>query len=333
MVKSSYSTIIEAYDIHLKTRYFIDNVYMKTRQETDFQQALELAKRAVTLDPDHYLGYFDLGYLYELHWSLTGNPEDLHVELKYVREAYRLNPKLPETNAAIGMLFFRKGEYDMAFSYMKAALALHANTWSSLHLIGDNLGWLGLYRQSIWFFDKAAELNPFSIFTFSNRGSSWLLIGEVDRALKDFALVYQLQPDYVYNLSVYALALTLKQQYGKADSLLRRAEKQPPGAFDAVLKFSRAIYFAALGKKEKALVLSRWPGILAELGMKDAAISAIARMTSSQEDGYLWLNYLPLKNLRIYDSLRDDPRFLVILKKEQKKYEVRFKKYSLVETK
>jgi len=154
----------------------------------------------------------------------------------------------------------------------------------------------------------------------------------VDRALQDFARVYQLQPDYVYNLSVYAFALTLKRQYGKADSLLQRAEKKPAGGFDSVLKFSRAFYFAALGKKEKALALNRWPGVLAELGMKDAAISAMTRITANQEDGYLWMNYLPLKNFQIYDSLRDDARFRAILKKEKRKYEERINKYSLIET-
>jgi len=187
MVKSSYSTNVEAYEAHLKTRYFIDNVYMKTRQETDFQQALELARRTVALDPDHYLGYFDLGYLYEVYWSVTGDPADARLESKYVRKAYRLNPDIPETNAAMGLLLFRSAEYDSAFFYMKSALEHHANSWEPLHLIGTNLSILGLYRQAIRFYDKTAVLNPFSIYTISNRGTAWLMLGEADLALKDFA--------------------------------------------------------------------------------------------------------------------------------------------------
>ncbi|MFQ6114340.1 MAG: protein kinase, partial [bacterium] len=101
MVKSSYSTNVEASEAHLKTRYYIDNVYMKTRQERDFQRALEMVKRTVALDPDHYLGYFDLGYLYEARWTVTGALGDMNLERKYIRKAYSLNPALPETNAAM----------------------------------------------------------------------------------------------------------------------------------------------------------------------------------------------------------------------------------------
>ncbi|MFQ5652965.1 MAG: FlgO family outer membrane protein, partial [bacterium] len=332
MVKSSYSTNVEAYEAHLKTRYFIDNVYMKTRQETYFQQALEMARRTVELDPDHYLGYFDLGYLYEVHWTVTGDPGDMNLERKYVREAYRLNPELPETNAAIGYQFFRTAEYDSAFPYMKAALALDANTWEPFHLMGVNLSWIGLYRQAIRFYDKAVELNPFSIYTISNRGSTWLLVGEVDLALKDMTRAYQIQPDWVYNLSVYAFTLILKKQYQQADSLLQLGERQPPGAFNAALKFSRALYFVALGKKEKALALSRWPGVLAKLGMKEEAIAAIDQTTKNQGAGYYLLSYLPLRHLPIYDNLRDEPEFQNIVRREREKYEERQEKYSLSET-
>ncbi|MFQ6008755.1 MAG: tetratricopeptide repeat protein, partial [Candidatus Zixiibacteriota bacterium] len=224
-----------------------------------------------------------------------------------------------ETNAAMGYQFFRTAEYDSAFPHMKAALALDANTWEPFHSLGVNLSWFRLYRQAIRFYDKAVELNPFSIYTICNRGSAWLLLGEVDPALKDFARAFQIQPDWVYNLSVYAFALILKKRYQQAYSLLQLAERQPPGAFDAFLKFTRALYFAALDEREKALALSRWPGVLATLGMKEEAMAAMARMTTSHEDGYYLLSYLPLKHLPIYDSLRDDPRFQEILERQREK--------------
>lgn len=37
--------------------------------------------------------------------------------------------------------------------------------------------------------------------------------------------------------------------------------------------------------------------------------------------------YLSLKNLAIYDSLRDDPRFVEILEKEKRRYEEYLRKY------
>lgn len=330
MVLSSYSTNFEAYDSHLQTRYFIDNVYIKTGREEDFQQAVEMAERTVALDPEHYLGYWDLGYLHEVRWIFTGDPEDAKLTGKYTRKAYRLNPGLPETNAAMGLILFRRAQYDSAVSYMKVALRLHANDWESFYLIGMNLSYLGLLPQAIRFYDKAVELNPFHIYTLTNRGILWLQIGDLDRAIADFARSYQIQPDFVSNLIGYALALIFKKEYPQADSLLQRLELLKPGPSKWYLKFTRALYFAALGEKEKALALSRWPGVLAMLGMKDEAIAAIDQKTKDQEIMHFMLGYLSLKHLAVYDNLRDDARFQNILDRERKKYEARLEKYSLI---
>ncbi len=219
MVHSSYSTNFEAYDPHLKTRYFIDNVYLKTRREQDFQRAAEMAQRTVALDPNHYLGYFDLGYLHEVHRTFTGAPEDAKLTRKYVRQAYRLNPNLPETNAAMALMFFRSGEIDSTISFTKMALARHANTWEPLHLIGTNMAALGLHRQAIGFYNKAIELNPFNMYTHANRGWDLLFVGEVDRALGDFADAYQIQPDFDVNLIGYALALIIKEKWIRVSPL------------------------------------------------------------------------------------------------------------------
>jgi len=329
MVAAGYSSSVEAYDLHLRTRYYIDNVYLKTKQESDFQQALAQARQAVTLDPDHYLGYLDLAYLYENHWVVTGSSRDMEMERTYIRKAYQLNPELPETNAAMGMQFLRSAQYDSAFSYLKAALAQPGNSWEPLHLIGTSLAYLGLHQRAISFFNKAAELNPFSFYTLANRGSAWLLVGEIDQAQQDFARTYRIRPDFVANLSWYALSYLIEKQYPQADSVLTVAEKQPPGAFDDFLKFGRALYFAALDQKEKALGLSRWGGVLAVLGMKEEAITAIEHATKIHSGESFISTYLPLIHLPVYDSLRSEPRFQQIVKREKEKYEKRLQKYAV----
>ena len=328
MVRSSYSTSFEAFDAHLKTRYFIDNVYTKTLKEEDFQRGLEMAQRTVALDPNHYLGYFDLAALHEIHWGFTGAPEDTAQSRKYAYQAYRLNPDIPETNAAMAYMLFRRGKTDSAFAYMKKALALHPNTWEPWHILGANLSNLGLYRQAIQFYDRAVELNPFFLHTRNNRGWMLLLVGEVSRALQDFTRAYQIQPDYVPTLTGYSMALLVKGKYQQADSLLRRGEGLPLGANNSWLKFVRALYFARLGEKEKALALSRWPGVLATLGMKKEALQAIADGIENKRNGYQFLRYLPLRHLPFYDNLRDEPEFQRLLDMQQREYEKWLQKYS-----
>ncbi|RMD61086.1 hypothetical protein D6833_08735, partial [Candidatus Parcubacteria bacterium] len=332
MVRSSYSSNFDAYDAHMKARYFIDNVYVKTRREEDFQRALEMTKRTVALDPDYYQGYVDLAALHEIHWSFTGAPGDTEQSRKYVQQAYRLNPELPETNAGMAYMLFRMGKTDSAFAFTKKAVALHPNTWEPLHVIGTNMQNLGLYHQAIQFYDQATELNPFFLHTHSNRGWALLAVGEVDRALQDFVRAYHIQSDYVPNLLGYSLVLILKGKYSQADSLLQRAERLPPGEGGAWLRFVRALYFARLGEEEKALALSRWPGVLATLGMKEEAIEAIADGIQNKRNGYAFLGYLPLRHLPFFDSLREEPRFQGILERQRRVYEKWLKEYSLIES-
>jgi len=97
-------------------------------------------------------------------------------------------------------------------------------------------------------------------------------------------------------------------------------------------KFIRALYYAALGEKQKALSLSRRAGVLALLGMKKEAITAIADWIKNRSGGISWPHYLPLRHLPIYDNLRDDPRIREILESRRKVYEQRLEKYRLIET-
>ena len=331
MMRSSYPANFAAFDSHMKTRYFIDNVYSKTRKEEDFRRAIEMAKETIKLDPNYYLGYYDLAYVYDVRRGLIGKVENDPLVEKYVRLAYRLNPQLPETNAGMAYVLFRAGKIDSVIAFTRAAIDMHANTWDPLQLIGNNMNNLGLHRQAIRFFNKAAELNPFSIHTLSSRGWNFLLTGQLDRAIEDFRRAYQIQPDFISNLIPFAMAMVFKKNYVLADSLLRRAEQQKTDYYRNYVIFVRAFYWASLGQKEEALALNRWPGVLATLGMKDEAIAVTDSITENKSSGYFLLSYLPLIHLPFYDNLRNEPRFKDIIAREKKRYEQWLKKFSPTE--
>ncbi|MFQ5637740.1 MAG: protein kinase [bacterium] len=323
---AGYPSNIEAYDYNLQARYYIENIYLKTKKEEDFQHALTLAKRAIELDPEYALGYTGLGYLFENHWIVTGETQDLKQEKAYVEKAYELNPSLPEPNAALGLQFMREGDYDQALLLMKSALQLSAHGWESLHLVGLFSSYVGLRRQAVQCFSKALETNPLGFHTLANRGWGYLLIGDIEPALQDFKEAHRIQPDLVPNLTGYAFALIIKQQYQQADDFLGLAESLPPGMAAPFLARTRALYFAAIGEKDKALSVSKWGGALAVLGMKEEALDLID--DDAQTENFL-ATYLPLVGLPIYDSLREEPRFQEIVRREKEKYESRIQRYAI----
>lgn len=330
-IKAGYPQSVEAYDTYLKARHYVESRYMSTRDEGDFQQAMELAKRAVELDPEFALGYVGLAYMYENRWVMTNDDQDLVQENAYILKAYELDPDLPETNAAMGMMYTRQKEYEKAFSHLRFALDLNANNWEVLTIFGAFYMHIGLFDQAIEYLRKAIEMNPLNIFPLSNAGLAAFLMGELDQALEYMEKSYRIQPNYVWNLTNYALALILKQEYRKAEEILDLAEAQPQGIASS-LSLTRTLYLALTEKEDRAAA-KEWPGIVqVVLGRKNEALDYIENLAKTESPYNVYLtfcNYLPLVNLPIYDYLRSDPRFQDIVRKEKEKYEQKLKKYRL----
>jgi len=338
MVESSRPGDVEAYDAHLNARYFIDNVYMKTKKDEDYREAMRLVNRTIALAPDQYIGYYDMAYLREMHFTISSDPADISRQKVLIWKAYRLNPRLPETNAALGYTYSRAAEYDSAFVFLKKALELQPNSWESLHLIALNFSYVGLHKRAIRFYDKAAELNPFSIFTLSNRGASWMIIGETDKALLDLEKSCRIDPTYAYGMYSYAIALIMKKRYSEADSMLKLLEKNPAASKAGIGASGRAVYLAAIGEREEALALSKEGGdqrivpvVFSLLGMKKEAIDAIEERLRMKRAWHFWTSYLALANHPFYDNLRGEPRFEKMLERLEAEYERKLVKYRLGE--
>lgn len=326
-LQASYPSSAEAYDYYLQARYYVMNTYMLTKKEEDFEHALSLANKAVELDPDSAYGYIGLAFLYENHWLVTNNEQDFKKERPYIEKAYELNPGLGQVNAAMGLTRIREGKLEEAFSYFKKALEINPNGWNTLHLTGMFYHFMGLYEQSAEFYSRALEFDPLNYFTLMNRGATFARFGEFDRALKDIKKSDQIMPGNSYNLGTEALVFVLKEDYEKAGEVLRRIESLPKG-FSFYASLTKALYLAGTGETDKALEGIRYGIVLAFLGKKDEALD---RIEAAIKNGTLlysaFYSYLPLTKLDVYESLRDDPRFQEIVKKEKEKYEQKRKKY------
>jgi serine/threonine protein kinase/tetratricopeptide (TPR) repeat protein len=328
-IQASYPRNPEAYDYYLQARHYVTNIYVLTKNEEDFEHALALAEKAVELDPDSAYGYLCLAFLYENHWLVTSRSEDFEKEKVLIEKAYALNPGLAEVNAALGLTRVREKKYDEAFSYFKAALVINPDAWEILHLTGMFYQYLGLYHLSMEFLSKALEFDPLNFYSLIVRGRAMLAVGEFDRALMDIDKSDQVMPDNMYNLDTMALVLVLQKEYEKAGEVLNRIESisKEDSFYDPL---TLALYLAGIGERDKALEKGRYGLVFAFLGMKDEAIDAIERsIRNKTEFASTFYSYLPLIKLGVYDSIRDDPRFREIVRKEKEKYKVKRKKYAL----
>ena len=69
----------------------------------------------------------------------------------------------------------------------------------------------GQYREAIQIWDKVIELDPQDTYitrSYHNRGLSYAKLGEHERAVEDYNVAIQLEPDYVDSYIVRGLSLT-----------------------------------------------------------------------------------------------------------------------------
>jgi len=328
-IQSTYPKNVLAYDYYMKARHFAETNYMRTKDEKDFNQALEWANKAIEFDPEFTLGYLGLAYLYEHRFAVTNDLRDLAKQNEYIQMAYDRDPNLPVTNAAMGMMFTRMKDSDKAFFHLKRAWEINANNWEVQAISGVFSIYVHHYDQAIKCCDRTLDINPLHFFALSNRGYVRMLLGDLDRASQDMEKSYQIQPAFVWNLSNYAIVLIMKGYYKKAEEILELAESMPPGFAEDILPISKALYLVAVGERDKALTVSRKGPVLAALGMKDEALDYIDEYTQSEKGEYVgFYSYLSLMNLPLYDSIRDEPRFRDIISREKTKYEKSLSEYT-----
>jgi len=121
------------------------------------------------------------------------------------------------------------------------------------------------------------------------------------------------------------IALNIRmRKYQKVEELLAETEKINPGYWG--ISYGRALLSAVKGDKENALALYKNSEVYSLLGMKDEAIQQLNKeIRGSVWEPYIF--YLHLLNNPFYDSLREDPRFQEIVKREKKLYEDHLEKY------
>ena len=317
-----YTENLEAYNIYLKGRF---ELYKMTREGLDASR--ELFEEAIKLDPNYALAYDGLAY----SWYSQGflgfiAPKEAMPKAKaWVRRAIELDETVAESHATLGAIlalydwdwagaerelkrsielngssptardvyafyFLRPaGRTDEAIAEVQTALSL--DPLSILFRV--HLGFLFYvkheYEHSIAQFRKVLEMNQKYYLAHAMMGPAYAMTGDFLKALECYtqARVADADSKFVDSLEAMTLALAGRRQEAKAllDSVMLRAAK------DYISPVSIAYVCAAMGDK-------------------NAAFEQLDRAVADRDP-----NVLGLKSNPAFDSLRDDDRYLALLRK------------------
>ena len=187
---------LQAYDYLLRGWEY---VYQNTREGN--KQARRMFQNAVDIDSRYSLAYAALSwsYLFDFFYGWTVFPE------KSLERAHDLAKKalnLEETNAlahsALGTVYVRRKQYDLAISELKQAIELNPNDTQSQSQLGSVLLYSGQKDKAIYWLESALRLNPHISFGYLMvLGQAYYLSGRYEDAITILNKGLAENPNYV----------------------------------------------------------------------------------------------------------------------------------------
>jgi tetratricopeptide (TPR) repeat protein len=296
-----------------------------TRPEID--KSLVYFGQAVAKDPRYSLAYAGLSEAYTVLADENFLPprEVMPKAEAAARKAVALDDSLAEAHAVLGLVESTyEWDWRGADREFRRAIALNPRYASAYQWYGLTcLASTGRAEEALTAIGQARSLDPLSVSTNTNLASVLLRLGRYDEAIRIYTDTVELDPKFFWAYRDLGLALWRKHSYSDAVKALEKADSvsnDNPGVLAAL-----GYCYAVTGNVKRAQdVLGRLQSlssrcyvppyhiaaVYAGLGDKERALDWLDR---AYRDRSTWMN--GIKGDPLFDSLRDEPRFVEILRK------------------
>ncbi len=217
-------------------------------QKGDYATAQSLLEKAVAADPDDYLAWFDLGYVYKA-------TNQLDKAIDAYRKSIAAKPDVFESNLNLGILLARQGNNPDAAKYLKAATQLKptahvdeglARAWQSLGIVLQDTD----PQQALAAFTEAEKLQPNNFEVHFAAGQLLEKQNQLDKAAKEYETAAALDPKSIEPVVALSVVYTKQQKYAQAETMLRKLLAGDPQNQTVRTQLGRIL--AAQGKNEEA---------------------------------------------------------------------------------
>jgi eukaryotic-like serine/threonine-protein kinase len=321
MVRPS-TDIPEAYELYLQGCYFVNK-----RTTEGFSAAIDHFRRAIERDPDYAAAYAQMAYCYALvgmdTFGAMAPLEAMPKAKTSAAKALELNPQLSEAHGAqaiIAALYdwdwvAAEREFQQAVSLGGTSSLVHV--WYALFLSA-----MRRHDESLRVVTTALSGDPLSLGLNLTLGRCLYYARRYGEALAKFRAILELEPLHVPTYWELGRVYSMLKRYSEAAAILEHG-MQLAGRLPILLMYAGSAY-ARLGEHARAL------GIAAELRrmseqrylspMYEAHIHTALgdRATGFElyEEAYQrhsgWLIFMRGPD---WDPVREDPRYLTLLKK------------------
>ena len=341
--KTEQPSNVNAYEYFLKGRYIYHVKYLVSGMEDDFIVAKQLLEKALALDPQYASAYGVLADLHDAHGILFNFHDssiwkkDFKTRDSLISVGYKINSDNPYLQLAKGWSFIEPIEgpvnpdhpnMDSAFQLFKKILVTSPEDPFINLTMGNFLGFnVGLFQRAKYYYLKALELDPLREDLYVNLISYTIRLGQYQEA-EDLAMkVKEIAPG-LKEADLYVGIAYAK----KGDIMAARKKLQVIGDYkfnfwDSQLLLGRL--YLLTSQSGKALEIYKEAGsrlhVLLLEGKKEEALEYINTRFNTYSD--IW--YTDLLYDDIFNSIRQEPAFHVLMEKAQLIHQKRQERFQL----
>ncbi len=241
---------ITAYQFYLKGREY----YYRYNKEAN-ENAVDLFKKALDLDPNYALAYAGLGDCYGQRYQKFGftfawNDSAIVVS----KRAIAIDPGLAEGFKALGLAQFNKGLMKAGLESNKKAIKLNPNYWPAVGNTGACYELLGNLADAAVWDNKSDQLNPTGGFGYALLSRVYILLLDYQNAEKNINIAINMQPDLIPAYENYAQLHFNQGNYQQVikdcDRILSISPEDSPALINSALAY---INMGNNGKAEEYL--------------------------------------------------------------------------------
>ncbi len=195
----------------------IAQLYYKFNQP---EEALKEYLLLTKLEPNVSEHFYNAGKLFE-------NRQKSDQALSFYQQAIKLDRRNIKAHASLGLLLFRAKQYGEAKKEIDLAISLSPETYSSYYYLGKILKEGKDYSGAINAFEKALRDPEFKQRALIERGSCYLAVNAIDKAIIEFDRAVSASADDSTQESLYAryFLATCYEKDRKIDLALQQWEK------------------------------------------------------------------------------------------------------------
>jgi non-specific serine/threonine protein kinase len=184
---------VEAYE-----NYSRGILNLRTASRDSLDRAIHMLEKAVELDPNYARAWAALGGAYDLKGSFANLPELVKKGIELIQKSISLNPNISQAHQWLGGAYTGIGKYDEAIKAIEESLRIEP-TNAGAHQALARAYWIGFgsIERGIEELERAVTLNPQLGYAFLQLTFLYTITGEYEKAIEAAKKAIDLQEKFI----------------------------------------------------------------------------------------------------------------------------------------